>query len=80
MYPLTIVYTAECDPLSDDGKIVAAGGRPFVSKRQGEKAHSYLRARSMSAGSATVLTGSPRWSRCWARIFGPLADGNGRAL
>ncbi len=47
--PPTIVFSAECDPLSDDGKaycerIVAAGGQAYWVKEQG-LVHGYLRAR-----------------------------------
>ncbi len=50
--PLTVVFTAECDPLSSDGKayrdrIVEAGGRAHWLEEQG-LVHGYLRARHIS--------------------------------
>ncbi|HJR20423.1 MAG TPA: alpha/beta hydrolase [Dongiaceae bacterium] len=50
--PPTIVFTAQCDPLSSDGeayrdRILAAGGRAAWHEEAG-LVHSYLRARRMS--------------------------------
>jgi acetyl esterase len=50
--PSTVVFTAECDPLSSDGeayrdRIVEAGGRAHWQDEQG-LVHGYLRARHMS--------------------------------
>jgi acetyl esterase len=50
--PPTVIFTAECDPLSSDGKayrdrILAAGGRAHWLEEQG-LVHGYLRARHMS--------------------------------
>jgi acetyl esterase len=54
--PATIVFTAQCDPLSCDGeayrdRILAAGGRAAWSEEPG-LVHSYLRARRMSRRAA----------------------------
>ncbi len=50
--PATIVFTAQCDPLSPDGeayrdRVLAAGGRAVWREEPG-LVHSYLRARRMS--------------------------------
>ncbi|NGO50862.1 alpha/beta hydrolase [Allomesorhizobium camelthorni] len=55
--PPTVIFTAECDPLSSDGesnrdRILAAGGRAHWSEEQG-LVHGYLRARHM-AGRASA--------------------------
>jgi acetyl esterase len=54
--PPTIVFTAQCDPLSSDGeayrdRILAAGGRAAWREEPG-LVHSYLRARRMSRRAA----------------------------
>ncbi len=54
--PATIVFTAQCDPLSSDGeayrdRILAAGGRAAWREEPG-LVHSYLRARRMSRRAA----------------------------
>lgn len=51
--PATLIVTAECDPLSDDGrhycaKLSAAGGQAHWAQEPG-LVHSYLRARHISA-------------------------------
>jgi acetyl esterase len=54
--PATVVFTAQCDPLSFDGeayrdRILAAGGRAAWHEEPG-LVHSYLRARRMSRQAA----------------------------
>lgn len=54
--PATVVFTAQCDPLSSDGeayrdRILAAGGRAAWREEPG-LVHSYLRARRMSQRAA----------------------------
>jgi acetyl esterase len=51
--PATVIITAECDPLSDDGKdyrdaMLAAGGEAIWINETG-LVHAYLRARVMSS-------------------------------
>jgi len=72
--PPTIVVSAECDPLSDDGrhyrdKIIAAGGKAIWNNEPG-LVHAYLRARHSverarasfrRIGSALHLLGQRRW-------------------
>ena len=65
--PPTVVFTAECDPLSSDGeayrdRIVEAGGRAHWLEEQG-LVHGYLRARHMS----------DRAGRSFARIVEAVA-------
>ncbi|MFD2739100.1 alpha/beta hydrolase [Sulfitobacter aestuarii] len=55
--PPSVIFTAECDPLSSDGEtyrnaVIAAGGRALWIEEQG-LVHGYLRARVMSARAAT---------------------------
>lgn len=74
--PPTVVFTAECDPLSSDGetyrdRILAAGGRAFWHEEPG-LVHGYLRARhtvrragtsfaSISGALAALGKGEWRW-------------------
>ena len=72
--PPTVVISAECDPLSDDGrqycdKIAAAGGRAIWNNEPG-LVHAYLRARHSverarasfrRIGTALHLLGQRRW-------------------
>ncbi|ODT27161.1 MAG: esterase [Kaistia sp. SCN 65-12] len=65
--PPTVVFTAECDPLSSDGetyrdRILAAGGRAFWHEEPG-LVHGYLRARHTVRRAGTSF----------ARIAGALA-------
>ena len=58
--PATVIITAECDPLSDDGMaycdaLVAAGGKAIWINEAG-LVHAYLRARLMSAKAAASFT------------------------
>ena len=58
--PSTVVITAECDPLSDDGMayrdaLVAAGGQAIWINEAG-LVHAYLRARNMSDKAAASFT------------------------
>ena len=55
--PPSIIFTAECDPLSDDGKaycdkVKAAGGKAAWIEEEG-LVHGYLRARKMSKRAGT---------------------------
>ncbi|TYO90009.1 acetyl esterase [Oceanicella actignis] len=70
--PPTVVFHAECDPLSDDGpayaaRILAAGGRALAVEEKG-LVHGYLRARRMSGRAADAF------ARILAAI-GALAEG-----
>jgi acetyl esterase len=54
--PLTVIITAQCDPLADDGgayrdALIAAGGKAIWINEAG-LVHAYLRARIMSAKAA----------------------------
>jgi acetyl esterase len=54
--PATVIITAECDPLSDDGMayrdaLIAAGGQALWIEEAG-LVHAYLRARTMSEKAA----------------------------
>lgn len=57
--PATVVFTAQCDPLSSDGesyrdRILAAGGRVAWREEPG-LVHSYLRARRLSSRAAQAF-------------------------
>lgn len=72
--PMTVVFAAQCDPLSDDGPeyeaaILAAGGKAVCLVEKG-LVHGYLRARHMSSLArdsfrriceATAALGEGRW-------------------
>jgi acetyl esterase len=58
--PATVIITAECDPLSDDGReyrdaVLAAGGHA-VWREEAGLVHAYLRARLLSAKAAASFT------------------------
>jgi acetyl esterase len=58
--PPTVVFTAECDPLSSDGgayrdRVVAAGGRVFWLEEEG-LVHGYLRGRHSVARARSSFT------------------------
>ena len=58
--PATVIITAECDPLSDDGKdyrdVICAAGGKAVWREEAGLVHAHLRARFMSAKAAASFT------------------------
>jgi len=57
--PASIIFSAECDPLHDDGpaycdRLVSAGGRAVCISQKG-MVHGYLRARHQVAGVASAF-------------------------
>ncbi|HEV7254663.1 MAG TPA: alpha/beta hydrolase [Mesorhizobium sp.] len=93
--PPTVVFTAECDPLSSDGeayrdRLLQAGGRALWREEKGLP-HGYLRARGTVARArasfariiaAAEMLGGGRWPE-WASPAGPrrkTPSTNGRVL
>lgn len=69
--PATVIITAQCDPLSDDGKdyrdaLIAAGGQAVWVNEAG-LVHAYLRARVMSGKAAASFR---RMTRALSTLVG----------